>query len=53
MRLMTTWRLFAGVSAALVLGTALYLGGVPIGDPCAPCANGTAPWWICWLAWCW
>lgn len=53
MHRMTAWRMFAGVGAALVLATGLYASGVPIGDPCAPCAAGTAPWWICLLAGCW
>ena len=53
MHRMNVWRLFAGVSAALVLATGFYAVGVPINDPCAQCANGTVPWWICLLAGCW
>jgi len=25
----------------------------PIPDPCAPCEDGTMPWWVCLLAGCW
>lgn len=52
MRRVNLWRIFAGVSAAIVLATTLSMR-VPINDPCMACKTGQLPWWACLIMGCW